>query len=46
MRVTSDIGKITLDTKSRDDIPALTVGLRAVYRDEWPPPLQGAVSRR
>ena len=30
----TDIGAIELDAKSRDDIPALLIGLQAVYLDE------------
>ena len=30
----TDIGAIELDAKSRDDIPAILIGLQAVYLDE------------
>ena len=30
----TDIGAIYLDPKSRDDIPALLLGIQAVYLDE------------
>ena len=38
----TDIGAIELDAESRDDIPALLIGLQAIYADGAVPPSGGA----